>query len=103
MTSNEQMDFFTKDAESFLKNVERDLGKKEALKYEKMLKDARLGEIKDVLKLKIIEDDSLKKLATEKNPAIQGRAAYDILKDASDNPNKKTSSELNTEISLRIL
>lgn len=90
MTSNEQMDFFTKDAESFLKNVERDLGKKEALKYEKMLKDARLGEIKDVLKLKIIEDDSLKKLATEKNPAIQGRAAYDILKEASDNPNKKT-------------
>ena len=90
MTSNEQMDFFTKDAEKFLKDVERDLGKKEAIKYEKMLRDARLGEIKDVLKLKIIEDDSLKKLATEKNPAIQGRAAYDILKEASDNPNKKT-------------
>lgn len=90
MTSNEQMDFFVKDAEKFLKDVERDLGKKEALKYEKMLKDARLGEIKDILKLKIIEDDSLKKLATEKNPAIQGRAAYDILKESSDNPNKKT-------------
>lgn len=89
MTSNEQMAFFTKDAEKFIKDVERDLGKKEALKYEKMLRDARLGEIKDVLKLKIIEDDSLKKLATEKNPAILGRAAYDILKDASDNPNKK--------------
>lgn len=89
MTSNEQMEFFTKDAEKFIKDVERDLGKKEALKYEKMLRDARLGEIKDVLKLKIIEDDSLKKLATEKNPAILGRAAYDILKDASDNPNKK--------------
>ena len=90
MTSNEQMDFFVKDAEKFLKDVERDLGKQEALKYEKKLKDARVGEIKDVLKLKIIEDDSLKKLATETNPTIKGRAAYEILKNASDNPNKKT-------------
>jgi hypothetical protein len=90
MTSNEQMDFFVKDAEKFLKDVERDLGKQEALKYEKKLRDARVGEIKDILKLKIVEDDSLKKLATETNPAIKGRAAYEILKNASDNPNKKT-------------
>jgi hypothetical protein len=90
MTSNEQMDFFVKDAEKFLKDVERDLGKQEALKYEKKLRDARVGEIKDILKLKIIEDDSLKKLATETNPAIKGRAAYEILKNASDNPNRKT-------------
>jgi hypothetical protein len=90
MTSNEQMKFFVKDAEIFLKEVERDLGKQEALKYEKKLRDARVGEIKDVLKLKIIEDDSLKKLATETNPAIKGRAAYEILKNSSDNPNKKT-------------
>jgi hypothetical protein len=90
MTSNEQMDFFVKDAEKFLKDVERDLGKQEALKYEKKLRDARVGEIKDILKLKIVEDDSLKKLATETNPSIKGRAAYEILKNASDNPNKKT-------------
>jgi hypothetical protein len=90
MTSNEQMKFFVKDAEIFLKEVERDLGKQEALKYEKKLRDARVGEIKDVLKLKIIEDDSLKKLATETNPTIKGRAAYEILKNSSDNPNKKT-------------
>lgn len=68
----------------------RDLGKQEALKYEKKLRDARVGEIKDILKLKIVEDDSLKKLATETNPAIKGRAAYEILKNASDNQNKKT-------------
>jgi hypothetical protein len=90
MTSNEQMDFFVKDAEKFLKDVERDLGKQEALKYERKLRDARVGEIKDILKLKIVEDDSLKKLATETNPAIKGRAAYEILKNASGNPNKKT-------------
>lgn len=89
MTSNEQMEFFKKDAEKFLKDVERDLGKKEALKYEKKLKDARVGELKDILKLQIIEDDSLKKLSKETNPTIRGRAAYDILKEASDNPNKK--------------
>ena len=90
MTSNEQINFFAKDAEKFLKEVERDLGKQEALKYEKKLRDARVGEIKDILKLKIVEDDSLKKLATETNPTIKGRAAYEILKNASDNPNKKT-------------
>jgi hypothetical protein len=89
MASNEQMEFFVKDAEKFLKDVERDLGKKEALKYEKKLRDARVGELKDILKLQIIEDDSLKKLSKETNPVIKGRAAYDILKDASDNENRK--------------
>jgi hypothetical protein len=89
MTSNEQMEFFVKDAEKFLKDVERDLGKKEALKYEKKLRDARVGELKDILKLQIIEDDSLKRLSKETNPVIKGRAAYDILKDASDNENRK--------------
>jgi hypothetical protein len=89
MTVDEQTDFFVKDAEKFLKDVERDLGKKEALRYEKNLRDARTGELKDVLKLKIIDDPSLKKLATEKNPAIKGRAAYDILKSASEDNNKK--------------
>ena len=89
MTSNEQMEFFKNDAKKFLKDVERDLGKKEALKYEKKLKDARVGELKDILKLQIIEDDSLKKLSKETNPTIRGRVAYDILKEASDNPNKK--------------
>lgn len=89
-STNDQIDFFVKDAKAFLANVERDLGKKEALKYEKKLRDGRVAEIKDVIKLKLIEDDSLKKLTTETNPTIKGRAAYDILKNASDNKNKKT-------------
>jgi hypothetical protein len=89
MASNDQLEFFVKDAEKFLKDVERDLGKKEALKYEKKLKDARIGSIKDLLKLNIIEDDSLKKLSKEGTPVIKGRAAYDILKGLDKEENRK--------------
>jgi hypothetical protein len=89
MASNDQLEFFVKDAEKFLKDVEKDLGKKEALKYEKKLREARIGEIKDVLKLNIIEDDSLRKLSKERSPFIKGRAAYDILKGLDNEQNKK--------------
>jgi hypothetical protein len=89
MASDDQLEFFVKDAEKFLKDVERDLGKKEALKYEKKLRDARIGQIKDVLKLGIIEDDSLKRLSKEGSPVIKGRAAYDILKGLDKEENRK--------------
>jgi hypothetical protein len=89
IAGDSQSDFFVKEANSFLDNVERDLGKKERIKYERMLINGSLAKVKDILRLDISGDNSLRGLLTEKNPSIKGRAAYTVINDAEDDPNKK--------------
>lgn len=89
MVEDEQTEFFVKQTNKFLSDVERDLGKKERIKYEKMILNGVPVDVKNILMLKIVDDNSLRDLLTEKNPSIKGRSAYQVLKDAEDSPNKK--------------
>lgn len=84
-----QEEFFMKEKEQFLKDVERDFGKKEALKYEKKFEFFKPGSLKDVVRVNIINDESLKNIAKESNPVIRGRAAFSELKDLAGNDNRR--------------
>lgn len=86
---NRQEEFFMKEKEQFLKNVERDLGKKEALKYQKKFEFFKPGNLKDVVRTNIINDESLKKIAKESDPVIRGRAAFSELKDLAGSGNRR--------------
>lgn len=84
-----QEEFFKKEKEQFLKDVERDFGKKEALKYEKKFEFFKPSSLKNVVRVNIINDESLKNIAKESNPVIRGRAAFSELKDLAGNDNRR--------------
>jgi hypothetical protein len=86
---SEQEEFFKKEKEQFLKDVERDFGKKEALKYEKKFEFFKPGSLKDVVRVNIINDESLKNISKESDPVIKGRAAFTELKDLAGNDKRR--------------
>ena len=89
MSAAELDDFTARQGEALLKNIERDLGKKEALKYERSIRDFKLGTVKDIIKLKIVDTQSMRGMIAEKDPTIKGRATYNIFKENVGNPKMK--------------